>query len=140
MNATGGVFSNIIAEELILTKGTRYSDFIGGEKWGVFARNVLAAVNSFTQKEELHNTYNAAGFVHNAGSYYVSFNCIELIWSNNTLRGVIIRGVGVQMSSGTINYVITGVQITSSGQALILDNGSLITLSDTATVIAYLQI
>ena len=125
MQANGGVFSSIEVQKLIMTKGTRFGDYVASSVYSDFVTGILNHYGQFPKYSgNFQNTYNISGFIFykkdtsssNTEWAYIYVSGAELTWSGNTLTGVILRGIGLYHSPDIILFdIVRAAQITTSG-------------------------
>ncbi len=125
MQANGGVFSSIEVQKLIMTKGTRFGDFVASSAYSDFVTGILNHYGQFPKYSgNFQNTYNISGFIFykkdtsstNTEWAYIYVSGAELVWSGNNLTGVILRGVGFYHSPDIMLFdIVRAAQITTSG-------------------------
>lgn len=103
-NFVDGVFTRATTRELYAEQGLRLANMAGGDSLSGLINSLFGILQNYKKYAAGKNTFTAAGYIYyidsdSSGNNLCMQYCItacEIIWSGNSIRGVILYGVGTQ--------------------------------------------
>lgn len=101
-NFVDGVFTRATTRELYAEQGLRLANMAGGDNLSGLINSLFSILQNYKKYAAGKNTFTAAGYIYYINSdssgdnFYMQY-CItacEIIWSGNSISGVILYGVG----------------------------------------------
>ncbi len=124
INATGGVYNNILANSLLVKNGLRLKTLIGGDYLSGLRNTLFNAISNYPKYGTAENTYSCAGniwAITDTMTLNYGASGYEIVWSGKTKTGVLIRGtktaniIDSSLPLGFKIELINGVQLLQSG-------------------------
>ena len=122
LNATGGVYKDIITDSLVARNGFRLATLTGGSSASSLVYTMFQAIQYYPKYEAGKNTYTAAGVIYLSNTdLYVDFSVIsyEIVWSGQNKAAIILRGFGICSGTavGALFVTIRTIQLYPDGTA-----------------------
>ena len=101
-NFVDGVFTRATTRELYAEQGLRLANLAGGDSLSGLINSLFSILQNYKKYAAGKNTFTAAGYIYyinsdsSGNNFYMQY-CItacEIIWSGNSISGVILYGVG----------------------------------------------
>lgn len=101
-NFVDGVFTRATTRELYAEQGLRLANMAGGDSLSGLINSLFGILQNYKKYAAGKNTFTASGYIYyidsdsSGNNYYMQY-CVtacEIIWSGNSISGVILYGVG----------------------------------------------
>jgi len=129
-NFVDGVFTRATTRELYAEQGLRLANMAGGDSLSGLINSLFSILQNYKKYAAGKNTFTAAGYIYyinsdsSGNNYYMQY-CItacEIIWSGNSISGVILYGVGT--ASVKLRIADNAAFVDTVKQIQLLPNGT----------------